>query len=733
MTGTKTFKRVLSLVLSLILFFGSVSYLPTSARAEADGEDVTVSIDKTSLIPGQTPRVNASEGLALEYFLDGETIGTEAPVLTDACLESWITVRGYGAQGEIYEDSAYFSRLPVMYIDTDDGLPVTTKAEYKNGMMRLWSSSGSGKAEYDGKIQIKGRGNTSWNFPKKPYRIKLDKKADLLGMGANKNWVLISNYIDECFLRNKTAYDLARELGLEAMDCTWCDVVINGEYAGNYLLCEHIRIDETRINIFDWESEAKTVAKAIAKAEKKKGNILDQDALEDAMKEDLSWITTGYVEFEGGTYATGKTYDDVFGGFLFELSDEYDEITKFTTESGLKVMLNSPEYLGTNRDIMDLVEQFWNTFERAYRSEDGYADTDDGRVRYTELADIDSMASYWLVMEIMGNVDAVYKSRYAYMNLGSKLKFGPPWDFDWGSGSSVVSFLPTGWKVTRRNQDQCFFNDFVNDPFFLAKASEKYWEIRPYLEELIRDGGSIDGNISYLRESGAADGERWDRSERESRGFVNDAALFKQFMTERVAWLDVQFATDKKLTKSTNSKYTASPFTRADDKLTFDMSGFPDDTLSANAPADGTIAGERDVGISVGVNDANTVSLRVYVNGIYLYSVEVSDGTASFTVAGDCFTEPLGKKNVVFVIGKNADGATTYKNCVTLIGTASPPVIPGDADGDGAITVRDIAIIKKYIASVEGTDIVFENADIDGDGAVTLNDFGALKSLVAST
>ncbi|MBR0302789.1 MAG: hypothetical protein IJQ80_02965, partial [Clostridia bacterium] len=90
---------------------------------------------------------------------------------------------------------------------------------------------------------------------------------------------------------------LSRELGLEYMDSAWCDVIFNGEYVGCYLLCEQIRIDETRVNIFDWEAEAKDAAKAIVKAEKKKGNILDQDALEEVMKSDLSWITTGTVDF----------------------------------------------------------------------------------------------------------------------------------------------------------------------------------------------------------------------------------------------------------------------------------------------------------------------------------------------------------------------------------------------------------------------------------------------------
>lgn len=730
----RVLKSVISTVLALALFLGFFAPLTGGFAVVAsalDNDEVYVSIDKTYLKLGEELRVDNPSGLELEYFVGDEAVASGALVLTEEYLEKWITVRATDGV-TVYEDRAYFSRLPVLYVNTDDGKPVTSKTEYKTGNMYVQGNTDAASPQYDGAIQIKGRGNTSWGLPKKPYKIKLDKKTDLFGMGKNKHWVLISNYIDESLMRNKTAYEISRELGLEYMDSVWCDVVFNGEYAGNYVLCEQIRVGETRVDIFDWESEAEDVAKAIAKAEKKKGNVIDQSALEDCMTENLSWITSGVVEFEGAVYETGKTYDDISGGYLFELSNEYDEVSKFLTENGLKVMINSPEFLYTNEEMTAFVQELWGNIEEGFRSEDGYAETEDGRVHYTELTDIDSLASYWLVMEIMGNVDAFYKSRYAYVDLGSKLYFGPAWDFDYSAGSVTVSYLPQGWKATKRNSAQDFFNDVVDDPYFAAKATEKYWKLRPYLEGLFEDGGTVDGYISYLAESGAADGARWDRSERwpdKSRGFAEDAEMFKSYMRERIAWLDLQFSSEKALMWSTNSVYSSNRYTKSDDKISFEVGGAAEDIYSSHAAASGVVTAGKSASVKIKTKDAATVSFDVYLNGLFFGSYGVEDGAAEFEIEASRFTEQTGKKNVISVIGRNADGASTFKNYYTAV--VREPLY-GDADLDGELSAKDVLIIRHVIAGlVELTDEENDHSDINRDGAVNAKDVLKLRRVIA--
>ena len=478
--------------------------IPAAFSAHAAEPEITsVQIDKTYLKAGEALRVSAPDGCTLRCFAGSEEIEGDSFVLSEDCYEKWITVKAYDNGEEVSQDKAYFSRLPVVYINTDDGMDITSKGEYKTAVMSIQNNTETDAAMYDGVIKIKGRGNTSWNWPKKPYRIKLDKKTDLFGMGKNKNWVLLANYLDESLLRNTTASQISKELGLETMDSVWTDVILNGEYVGNYQLCEQIRIDSTRVDIFDWESEAEDIASKVAKAEKKQGNVLDKSALEDCLKEDLAWVTSGQFTFDGKEYSLAdygiETDYDISGGYLFESSNEYDEVSKFTTNNGLMVMLNSPEFLYTNEEMTAYVQSYWNDFESAYKSEDGYAETAKGKKHYSELADLDSMASYWVLMEIMANGDAIRKSRFAYKDIGKPLVFGPAWDFDWSSGSSAVTDKTDIWFLTGWEIPQAFYKEWLDDPVFLCRAAEKYWEVRPYLETLFENNGLVEQEITYLR------------------------------------------------------------------------------------------------------------------------------------------------------------------------------------------------------------------------------------------
>lgn len=118
-------------------------------------------------------------------------------------------------------DRIWFSTLPVVYINTDDGAAITSKTEYKSASMLIQGSKKYGAGNqynYDGTIQIKGRGNSSWTPPKKPYKIKLDTSTDIFGFGKNKHWVLLANYYDESLARNTVANEIATEMGLVRTD-----------------------------------------------------------------------------------------------------------------------------------------------------------------------------------------------------------------------------------------------------------------------------------------------------------------------------------------------------------------------------------------------------------------------------------------------------------------------------------------------------------------------------------
>lgn len=142
-------------------------------------------------------------------------------------------------------------KLPAMYIDTasqsmDYIHAVKGNKEY--GKLRLYNSDGT--LDYAGGLEsIQGRGNSTFEGPKKPYNLKLIAEANLLGMGDASRWILLG---DSTNLNNKLVYDFAAAAGLPySPESRWVDLYLNGEYAGLYLLCERNEIHPQRVALPD--------------------------------------------------------------------------------------------------------------------------------------------------------------------------------------------------------------------------------------------------------------------------------------------------------------------------------------------------------------------------------------------------------------------------------------------------------------------------------------------------
>lgn len=521
----------LSLLLSLLMF--------SDVFAEGDENGL---IEKKPLIAGEKITLNITgiqEPYEVKWFVnDVENTANVKDdntfLLEESMYENWIRVE-VTSNSNVYNDKVYFSKLPVIYIDTENGVDVVSKEEYINSNIFIQGNKLYGN-QYDGEAKIKGRGNTSWYMPKKPYKIKLDSKADLFGFGKNKHWVLLANYTDNSLLRNKTAYDMSNELGLVSMESTWVDVIFNGEYAGDYQLCEHIRIDKNRVDIENIEDLVEEIGNSIFDNNKNDFNDdADQrDELIEEMCENFSWIDSGIVLYNEKSYHVVDYYDkdiDITNGYLFELSDEYDEVSKFLTNKGMKVMINSPEYAFSSEKMQNYCVDLWNDFEEACSSKNGF--NAKGQ-HYSEIGDMDSMVSYLLLNELFGNFDAYYKSRYAYIGDNKKINFGPVWDFDYSSGNYTVSNWPDTWMLSFGLP----YRYWLSKPDFCELLYDKYWEYRDLFYSYISDGGEIDKSIEYIYESGIANEKRWNGEV----SFKEDTEILKSYLKNRLDWLDKQFS-----------------------------------------------------------------------------------------------------------------------------------------------------------------------------------------------
>lgn len=274
-----------------------------------------------------------------------------------------------------YTVSVSYSGLPIVIIDTPNKATIPSKFEDWLGETRLTILKPDGTKDYEGTIEVRGRGNSTWNFPKKPYALKLGSKAEILGMPKHKRWVLLANWLDRTLLRNRVSFQIASSTGM-----AWnprgefVEVVLNGEHVGNYYLCEQIKADKNRVNISDLE--------------------------------------------EG----------DVTGGYIMELDVNYDEINKFESQyAKLPYMFKDPDEV--NAEQFAYMQNYINELEFSlYNAEQLEAG------KFLEYMDMDSFIDWWFVHELAKNAEPNHpKSTYMYKDKGGKLFAGPAWDFDWGT------------------------------------------------------------------------------------------------------------------------------------------------------------------------------------------------------------------------------------------------------------------------------------------------------------
>ena len=292
----------------------------------------------------------------------------------------------YGYEGT-GDDSRFYqiTNLPTLSIHTYSGIDPQDKVTDLEANFTLVYDGGGKIQEYP--ILTRGRGNASWSFPKKPYRIKFnDGKSHHMMKGSAqespakaKKWTLINNYGDKTLMRNILAFEISKRLNMEYTPyCQPVDVIMNGEYKGCYQLCDQITVDPNRVNVTEMET----------------------------------WDTTEPT---------------LSGGYMVEV-DAYasDEISWFTSTRGIPVTIKSPDEEDITTEQYNYIKNYFNLLESKVYS-NYYRDPETG---YRSLLDVESFVKHFIVGEFSGNTDT-YWSTYMYKNREEdQFKVGPCWDYD---------------------------------------------------------------------------------------------------------------------------------------------------------------------------------------------------------------------------------------------------------------------------------------------------------------
>jgi hypothetical protein len=282
---------------------------------------------------------------------------------------------GCGDNTRLYQ----LTNLPLVVIRTTENVSeVSSRTTWLQGHINIISEDGT--ALKTDSMAVRGRGNGSWTFEKKPYKIKLQNKAKLLGMPAKaKEWTLINNYGDKTLIRNNVAFCLSNIFEMKYTPaCTLVDVIFNGQYKGSYQLCDQIEVRKNRVDITE---------------------MTDQDNEGEALT----------------------------GGYLIELDAYASEEPKYFTSSNysIPVTVHYPKDDEITNEQFDYIQTAFNqlcasVFSSQYKTEE---------YGYKNYLDETSWLKYFLIEELSGNTDG-YWSVYLAKDRNDVFRTYPVWDFD---------------------------------------------------------------------------------------------------------------------------------------------------------------------------------------------------------------------------------------------------------------------------------------------------------------
>ncbi|NLI21149.1 MAG: hypothetical protein GX418_06335 [Clostridiales bacterium] len=374
-----------------------------------------------------------------------------------------------------------------------------------------------GNLDYRGTVrELRGRGNTTWGWgAKKPYQIKLQEKADLLGEGAaNRTFLLLAECFDATLLHNALCLDMARTLGLPAPGYEPVDLYYDGVYRGTYLLTDKIEVRAGLLEILDYES-------AIKKA-------FPVEALGTATTLNRYGNEYRYTE---GLQADGGA----LGAYLLEIDDFFygGEDAWVTTGSGMHFTVQNPGSLSLTDGAY--IGEYLQRVEDAILN--GGVNPETGEAA-CDLLDFPSLARFFLLNEWAKNPDYWYGSTYFYKPAGEeKLYAGPVWDFDIAFGIRTTEAGAEGYL----RDGKPWLAALCALPSF-QETVRGAWEdeLLPALEKL-----SLEPYIQRVAKSAAmnftlwAFGGEYNNINRDTvyGSWEDNLNFLREYLADRLAWL----------------------------------------------------------------------------------------------------------------------------------------------------------------------------------------------------
>jgi subtilisin-like proprotein convertase family protein len=409
----------------------------------------------------------------------------------------------------------YSSNLPIIKINTngneivDDPKIVADMNIIYNGKGKINYTSQT-DYNYSGKIGIEIRGHSSQRFPKKQFGFETrdvagldDLDVSLLGLPEQSDWILSANYNDKTMMRNVLSYQLSREMGDYASRTIYCELIIDNEYKGVYVLMEKIKKDKNRVNI-----------------EKLKSSDI--------------------------------TPPNVTGGYIFSI-DKLDggEVTWHSSIQNSTVF--QFVYPKNAEDIQpeqkQYLQNYVDSFEQALNGEN-FEDPSSG---YRKYIDEKSFMDFFIINELSRNIDGYRISSYFHKPREGKIFAGPVWDYDlaWGNANYFDGSNPIGYDYSYDFPDDDYqvpfwWNKFLQDKLWKQNLVCRYNDYRQNILDQTHIDKIIDSLAEELQYAQQRNFIRWNVMGKAvstnptpvPQSYGDEVSALKNWITNRFVFLD---------------------------------------------------------------------------------------------------------------------------------------------------------------------------------------------------
>lgn len=417
------------------------------------------------------------------------------------------------------------THLPIIIINTEEEIPNDPKI---HGFMKVidngpgeMNNENDSANNYYGHIGIEIRGQSSQMFPKKSYAVETrnisgeNRNVSLLGMPVENDWVLYAPFSDKSMLRNYISFYIGRQLRNYASRTRFCEIILNDDYRGVYILMEKIKKDDKRVNI------ATLNPQDISGEELTGGYIIKVDKTDDG----FNMGADGWISYPEPPYPNAM---NIIFQYFHPKAEDLHTLQK------------------------NYIQDYITSFENNLTSSE-FTNPNTGYQNYMNTT---SFVDQMLLNEISKEVDKYRYSTYFYKEKitdGGKLFAGPPWDFNlgysnvdyWEEGTDYTGWLyelvePSEWSIMfwwKRLMESTYFKNLAYTRWHHLRNNQISDEVLLY---------QIDSITSFLDEAQVRNYNRWPilgeyvwpNYDWQNNNYEDEVSFFENWLFNRLEWID---------------------------------------------------------------------------------------------------------------------------------------------------------------------------------------------------